>query len=143
MFIYVIIISIAFIVLVSLNMAAVTSTGTMMQNRCNGVIKRNIAAMIYLKSIFNPNVTYVGQFVNGNLLENEPYLFQESLNYTTFLGDKILLNKYYLFNTQVPATLQRLLQNPVFYGNATVHIIPETNAIYYNEIVYNYINLVK
>jgi hypothetical protein len=39
-----------------------------MQDMCNSVIKRNIGTMIYLKSIFNPNVTYVGQYVNGNLL---------------------------------------------------------------------------
>jgi hypothetical protein len=103
-----------------------------------GVIKRNIVTMIYLKSIFNPNASYVGQFVNGNLLENEPYLFTQSLNYTTFLGDIILLNKYYLFNTQVPATLQRLLQNPVTYSNETVPIIPPTNAVYYREMVYKY-----
>lgn len=60
----------AFIVLVSFNIASVAGTGSMMKDHCNGVIRRNIAAMIYLKSIFNPNVSYVGQFVNGDLLEN-------------------------------------------------------------------------
>lgn len=51
--------------LVALSMAAVLGASSDMQSRCGGVIKRNVAAMIYLKSIFNPNATYVGKFVNG------------------------------------------------------------------------------
>ena len=62
------IVSIAAIVLVSLSMAAVSGTGATMRDRCKGVVKRNIAAMIYLKSIFNPNETFIDEFTNGQLL---------------------------------------------------------------------------
>lgn len=66
------------------------------------------------------------------------YLYNEYFNYTTFLGDVIKENKYYLFNTQIPATLQRLISSPIVYSNRTVNIIPPTNYDYYTEIKYNY-----
>lgn len=65
---YVLLVTVGCIILVALSVAAVLGASTDMQSRCAGVIKRNVAAMIYLKSIFNPNATYVGQFVNGHLL---------------------------------------------------------------------------
>lgn len=62
---YLLLVTLGCIVLIALSMAAVLSASSDMQSRCGGVIRRNIAAMIYLKSIFNPNATYVGQFANG------------------------------------------------------------------------------
>lgn len=88
--------------------------------------------MIYLKSVFNPNSTYINQFLNGNLLESQDYLYTQYFNYTTFLGDVISENKYYMFNTQLPATLQRLISNPFKISNITVPIIPATSSIYYS-----------
>jgi hypothetical protein len=48
------------------------------------------------------------------------------------------LNKYYFFNTQIPATLQRLIHNPYNNGNETLDIIPPTSAVYYSEVRDNY-----
>lgn len=107
------------------------------------VVDRNKAASIYLKSIFNPNATYVDRFINGSLIDNVDYLYSLYFNYTTFLGDTLTLNQYYLFNTQVPSTLQRLVNPPLLYSNTTVDIIPPTNADYYQEITKNYIGVVQ
>ena len=46
-----------------------------MAKMCENVIKRNKAALTYVKSIFNPNKTYIGYFANGYLIEDEDYLF--------------------------------------------------------------------
>jgi len=60
------------------------------------------------------------------------YLYNEYFNYTTFLGDVIQENKYYMFNTQIPATLQRLISSPIVYSNKTVNTFPPTSYDYYS-----------
>lgn len=50
-------------------------------------------------------------------------------------------NQYYLFNTQIPATLQRLITNPFVYSNSTVDITPPTSTEYYQEITSNYVGV--
>lgn len=67
---YVLLMTVGSVVLVALSMAAVMGASGDMSGRCEGVIRRNVAAMVYLKSIFNPNATYVAKFANGNLLED-------------------------------------------------------------------------
>lgn len=47
-----------------------------------------------------------------------------------------------MFNTQIPATLQRLLSPPLVYSNATVDITPPTSADYYQEITSNYLGVI-
>jgi hypothetical protein len=131
-----------FVGLSAFNIFSVTTANLQMQNECKSVIRRNQAMMIYLKSVFNPNSTYIAQFANGNLLESEDYLYHQYFNYTTFLGDVIEENKYYLFNTQLPATLQRLIRNPFNLTNSTMPIIPPTSSIYYKEITQNYLGVV-
>ena len=59
------------------------------------------------------------------------------------MGDTITLNKYYLFNTQIPATLQRLISSPIIYSNRTANTIPPTSYDYYTEITSNYLNVVS
>lgn len=44
---------------------------------------------IYLKSFFNPNETYINQFLNGDLLESQDYLFSQYFDYVSFLNDSI------------------------------------------------------
>lgn len=124
-------------------MVSVGSGGRLMEEECRSVVIRNRAAGIYLKSIFNPNATYIGQFTNGELTEKRSYLFTRYLNYTTFLGNSITENKYYLFNTQVPATLQRLLQNPISQGGGVTSTVPSVSSYYYQELVYNYKQIVR
>ena len=131
MFVWVLLVSIIFVILFVFNVVEVVKAGQMFVKESNQVVNRNRAASIYLKSIFNPNATYVDKFMNGSLLDNMDYLYSKSFNYSTFLGDNLTLNQYYLFNTQIPATLQRLVNPPLLYSNATVDIIPPTNADYY------------
>ncbi len=69
-FFYLLIITSAYMVLFLFNILAATSTTQDMQSECLDVIKRNQAASIYFKSIFNPNSSYVDLFDNANLIEN-------------------------------------------------------------------------
>jgi hypothetical protein len=45
--------------------------------------------MIYAKSSFNPNSSYIRQFDNGRLMERSTFLGKQIFNYKTFLGDQI------------------------------------------------------
>ena len=60
-----------------------------MEKECSHVIDRNTALMIYAKSSFNPNATYIRKFDNGRLMETSTFLGSQNFNYTTFLGDII------------------------------------------------------
>ena len=60
-----------------------------MKKNCVSVIDRNRALMIYVKSSFNPNETYIREFDNGNLIETSTFLSTEYFEYKTFLGDYI------------------------------------------------------
>lgn len=62
LFFYVIVLTAVFLALVIFDILAVRATGAEMSGKCERVVRRNRAAMIYLKSIFNPNSTYIGQF---------------------------------------------------------------------------------
>lgn len=55
----------------------------------------------------------------------------------------MLENQYYMFNTQIPATLHRLISNPLTYSNATADTIPPVSAEYYKEVTYNYVAVIK
>ena len=120
--------TLVFIILFVLNVSDIINAGTLFSQKKVEVIQRNKAFSIYLKSIFNPNATYVDRFNNGSLLDNLDFLNNRFFNYTTFLGNVVTENEYYLFNTQIPSTLQRLVSNPITYSNATVDISPPTNA---------------
>ena len=143
LFWYVLIISIGFLILYVFNVVGVVDAGKSFVSESKNVVSRNKALSIYLKSIFNPNATYVNQFANGSLFEDLPYLYDSQFNYTTFLGDVIAENKYYLFNTQIPSTLQRLVSNPLSYSTNTVDITPLTSADYYREMTANYLGVVR
>ena len=140
---YVLLITVAFLVLLILNIVDVMEAGKSFEEESKRVVSRNKAASIYLKSIFNPNATYVDRFANGSLLQNLQYLYKRDFNYTTFLGDVMTQNLYYMFNTQVPSTLQRLVNNPITYTNTTVDITPLTNADYYTQVTNNYLGVVR
>jgi hypothetical protein len=45
--------------------------------------------MIYAKSSFNPNATYIREFDNGRLMEVSSFLGNENFDYKTYLGDMI------------------------------------------------------
>lgn len=47
--------------------------------------------------------------------------------YVTYLGDRVMENRFYLFNVQLPATLDRLLR-----AN------PTDRHLYSNEFLYNF-----
>jgi hypothetical protein len=123
--------TLVYLVLFILNLVSVTKAGVLFTAENKNIIARNKAAAIYLKSIFNPNATYIGRFANGSLLEDMAYLYDKQFNYTSFLGDVMPENQYYMFNTQVPATLQRLLNSPLTYSSNMVDITPPTSADYY------------
>jgi len=76
------------------------------------VINRNRVLMIYAKSSFNPNATYIREFDNGKLMEVSTFLGNQNFNYKTFLGDTIVENRFYMFNIQIPSTLDRILMAP-------------------------------
>lgn len=68
--------------------------------------------MIYAKSSFNPNATYIREFDNGRLMEVSTFLGNQNFNYKTFLSDTIVENRFYMFNIQIPSTLDRILMAP-------------------------------
>lgn len=68
--------------------------------------------MIYAKSSFNPNATYIREFDNGRLMEVSKFLGKENFDYKTYLGDTISENRFYMFNIQIPSTLDRILMAP-------------------------------
>ena len=65
---YVLLVSACFLILFVLNITSVIEAGKLFEKESKQVISRNKAASIYLKSIFNPNATYVDRFNNGDLL---------------------------------------------------------------------------
>lgn len=140
---WIVLITLVFIALYVMNVMEVMSSGDNFVEESRKIVNRNWAATIYLKSIFNSNGSYVDRFINGSLLENMDYLKDRQFNYTTFLGDVKTLNYYYLFNTQIPSTLQRVVNPPLVYSNTTVDIIPPSNADYYREISNNYLGVVE
>lgn len=87
LFWYVLVVTVAFLVLFILNLVKVSEAGSLFEAENKNIVNRNKAASIYLKSIFNPNSTFIGRFANGQLLENMEYLYQKTFLYTTFLGD--------------------------------------------------------
>jgi hypothetical protein len=68
--------------------------------------------MIYAKSSFNPNLTYINEFNDGMLMEASSFLGSENFSYMTYLGDVISENKFYMFNVQIPSTLDRIMMAP-------------------------------
>jgi len=68
LFWYVLLVTAMFLVLTAFNISSTVSASLQMQNECDSVMRRNRAMMIYLKSVFNPNSTYIDQFANGSLL---------------------------------------------------------------------------
>lgn len=62
--------------------------------------------MIFVKSSFNPNLTYVREFQEGALLE-PPHANHYDIEYRIG-SQKLALNSSYLFNTQIPSLLARL-----------------------------------
>lgn len=94
---------------------------------------RNRALMIYAKSAFNPNKTYIREFDNAKLMEASNFLGEETFDYKTYLGDTIKENRFYMFNIQIPSTLDRILMAPT-----------ETRrAEYQREIEYNFNNIMQ
>ena len=98
---YVLLVSICFLILFVLNIISVVEAGKSFEEESKHVVSRNKAASIYLKSIFNPNATYVDRFNNGDLLENIEYLYSRHFRYRSFLGDIIDENLYYMFNINI------------------------------------------
>ena len=68
LFWYVLAVTLAFLLLYALNLASLISAGSLFSSECNNIVQRNIAASIYLKSIFNPNSSYVSRLANGSLM---------------------------------------------------------------------------
>jgi hypothetical protein len=83
-----------------------------MKKECENVKDRNRALMIYAKSSFNPNKTYIREFDNANLMEVSEFLGGQVFDYKTYLGDTISENRFYMFNIQIPSTLDRILMAP-------------------------------
>lgn len=72
---HVLILSVVMLVLYILNVIAVTNAGTLFTTENQLIIARNKATAIYMKSIFNPNASFVSKFANGALLDDLPYLY--------------------------------------------------------------------
>ncbi len=83
-----------------------------MKKECEHVKDRNRALMIYAKSAFNPNKTYIREFDNARLMEASNFLGEQTFDYKTYLGDTISENRFYMFNIQIPSTLDRILMAP-------------------------------
>lgn len=81
------------------------STNTLLQAECADVLRRNRALAIYAKTVFNPNASYVSEFDNGKLFEPSPYLYYLPFTYMSYRDVSLPMNQYYLFNSQIPATL--------------------------------------
>lgn len=65
--------------------------------------------MIYCKSIFNANHSYIMEFDDGKLLMQSKWLLDTNGSYVTYNGDLIVENQFYLLNVQIPATLDRIM----------------------------------
>lgn len=93
--------------------------------QCTNIRNINLASMIYVKSSFNPNLTYVREFQDGALLE-VPHDANNKQPYR--IGSEVTAIKTeYLFNSQLPSMLARLALG----GNAT-----EMNDNFYNVVGY-------
>ncbi len=79
----------SFIAIITWDQVVLSDTQTLMNKECSHVIDRNTALMIYAKSSFNPNATYIRKFDNARLMESSTFLGGQKFNYTTFLGDVI------------------------------------------------------
>ena len=95
--------------------------------------KRNRAFMIYAKSIFNPNASYISEFNNARLFDHSARLLKSNFTYITAYGYPIDENKYYMFNVQIPSTLDR-----VVYTKDS-----ELQKTYTNELEYNFYKVVE
>lgn len=109
---FLVFIALSFIAIITWDQVVLSDTQSLMQKECSHVIDRNTALMIYSKSSFNPNATYIRQFDNGRLMETSSFLGKQTFAYKTFLGDIIDENKFYMFNVQIPSTLDRILLAP-------------------------------
>lgn len=67
-------IALSFIAIITLDQVVLAETETLMIKNKANVINRNRALMIYAKSSFNPNATYIREFDNGKLIEHSSFL---------------------------------------------------------------------
>lgn len=122
-----------YLVLVLYDTIAIQTFDQNVNQQCSSVLNINTAFMIYVKSSFNANLTYVREFENGALLE-VPHLTPHSVQYQ--IGSQITnMSSSYLFNNQIPSMLARLaLDND--YTELTNNFY---NVVGYfdNEIQYN------
>lgn len=66
--------------------------------------------MIYCKTVFNPNESYIREFKNGNLLFFSNWLIDTNSTYITFDDKIVTQNLFYLLNVQIPSTLERIVR---------------------------------
>jgi hypothetical protein len=104
-----------------------------MKKECENVKDRNRALMIYAKSTFNPNKTYIREFDNAEMMEVSNFLGEQTFDFKTYLGDIIAENRFYMFNIQIPSTLDRILMAPT----------DARRAEYQKEIEYNFNNIMQ
>jgi hypothetical protein len=68
--------------------------------------------MIFVKSSFNPNLTYVKEFSSGALLQSS-LPDNDTTDYQVG-SQTVTMSRYYIFNTQIPSMLGRLAMNGNF-----------------------------
>lgn len=65
--------------------------------------------MIYCKSVFNANHSYIMEFDDGKLLMESKWLLDNNATYVSYNGDVLTQNQFYLLNVQIPSTLDRII----------------------------------
>lgn len=72
------------------------------------MFKANRAGMIYYKSVFNPNETYISEFDSGQLFIMSSWLLSNNQTYVSYDGNSMSQNEFYLLNVQIPSTLDKI-----------------------------------
>ena len=65
--------------------------------------------MIFAKSSFNPNISYINVFNNGNLMEYSDWMENNTINFISADNVPINMSLFYLFNVQIPSSLDKLV----------------------------------
>ena len=99
---------------------------------CKDIKLEHQAYHILIRSIYNINRTYINEFHDNALLDNDRHSVPRNFYYKTDYNTTINLNSYYLLNVQIPSLLETL-----------VHPDPVLSAIAKREFKLNYYNMIS
>lgn len=87
--------------------------------------------MIYCKSVFNANHSYIMEFDEGKLLMESKWLLDNNATYISYNGDVLTQNQFYLLNVQIPSTLDRI-----------IYYLGQPNSPHQGQLTKNFYNVI-